>query len=70
LGISNYKWQFTPTNVPNTAGGFQMNSLDNARYGQLYLNKGVYEEKQILPELWVKSSLSKQIALPKRENEF
>ena len=70
LGISNYKWQFTPTNVPNTAGGFQMNSLDNARYGQLYLNKGVYEEKQILPEIWVKSSLSKQIALPKRENEF
>lgn len=70
LGISNYKWQFTPTNVPNTAGGFQMNSLDNARYGQLYLNKGVYEDKQILSEIWVKSSLSKQIALPKTENEF
>ena len=47
-----------------------MNSLDNARYGQLYIDKGVYEEKQILPEIWVKSSFSKQIALPKRENEF
>ena len=70
LGISNYKWQFTPTNVPNTAGGFQMNSLDNARYGQLYLTNGVYKEKQILPEQWVQSSLSKHIAIPKRENEF
>ncbi len=70
LGISNYKWQFTPTNVPNTAGGFQMNSLDNARYGQLYLTNGIYKEKQILPEKWVQSSLSKHIAIPKRENEF
>jgi CubicO group peptidase (beta-lactamase class C family) len=70
LGISNYKWQFTPTNVPNTAGGFQMNSLDNARYGQLYLTNGLYKEKQILPEKWVQSSLSKHIAIPKRENEF
>ena len=70
LGICNYKWQYTPTNVPNTAGGFQMNSLDNARYGQLYINKEVFEEKQILPEIWIRSSLSKQIALPKRENEF
>jgi len=70
LGISNYKWQFTPTNVPNTAGGFQMNSLDNARYGQLYLTNGIYKGKQILPEKWVESSLSKHIAIPKRENEF
>jgi CubicO group peptidase (beta-lactamase class C family) len=70
LGITNYKWQFTPTNVPNTAGGFQMSSLDNARYGQLYLNNGMYKEKQILSEKWVESSLSKQIALLKRENEF
>ncbi len=70
LDISNYTWQFTPTNVPNTAGGFQMSSLDNARYGQLYLNKGVYKEKQILHPTWVKSSLSKQLALPEMKNNF
>ncbi len=70
LDITNYKWQFTPSNVPNTAGGFQMNSLDNARYGQLYLNNGVYNEKQIIPQTWVKSSLTKQIELPKKKHEF
>jgi CubicO group peptidase (beta-lactamase class C family) len=70
LGITNYKWQFTPTNVPNTAGGFQMNSLDKARYGQLYLDNGRYKEKQILSKKWIESSLTKQIALLKRENEF
>jgi CubicO group peptidase (beta-lactamase class C family) len=70
LGISNYKWQFTTSNVPNTAGGFQMSSLDNARYGQLYLDNGMYNGKQILSEKWVESSLTKQIALLKMENEF
>ena len=70
LGITTYKWQFTPSNVPNTAGGFQMSGLDNARYGQLYLNKGAYKEKQIIPKTWVKSSLTKQIALPNMENDF
>lgn len=70
LGIINYKWQFTPSGVPNTAGGFQMSSLDNAKYGQLYLDNGIHKESEILHKTWVKSSLSKQIAIPKREKEF
>ncbi len=70
LGITNYKWQYTPSNVPNTAGGFQMNSLDNARYGQLYLNNGVYNEQQLVPASWIKSSLTKQLEIPEIDNEF
>lgn len=70
LGINNYKWQYTPTNVPNTAGGFKMSTLDNARWGQLYLDNGNYNGTQILPEAWVEISLEKHIALPNRENEY
>ena len=70
LGISEYKWQYTPTNVPNTAGGFQMNALNNARWGQLYIDKGIYGNKQILPKKWVEESLNKQIQLPDFDNEF
>jgi len=69
LGISEYKWQFTPTNVPNTAGGFEMSALDNARWGQLYIDNGVYNNKQILPKEWIKASLTKHIQLPELENE-
>ena len=36
LEIKNYKWQYTPQNVPNTAGGIQMNALDFAKYGRSY----------------------------------
>ncbi|MNK21382.1 Beta-lactamase [compost metagenome] len=60
LGISNYKWQFTPQKVVNTAGGLQLRSLDLAKYGQLYQNKGLWNGKQLLPEDWVEKSLSHQ----------
>ncbi|MEM6769154.1 MAG: serine hydrolase, partial [Bacteroidota bacterium] len=69
LGIKGYKWQYTPTKVPNTAGGFRMSSLDNARYGQLYLDEGLFKGKQILPEAWVDVSMSKHIARPGTEGE-
>ncbi|MDJ1469792.1 serine hydrolase [Cytophagaceae bacterium DM2B3-1] len=64
LGIKNYKWQYTPQHVANTAGGIQLASLDFARFGQLYLNDGKWNNKQILPQKWVNSSLAKQVALP------
>lgn len=70
LAISEYKWQYTPTNVPNTAGGFQMNALNNARWGQLYIDKGIYGNKQVLPKKWAEESLNKQIQLPEHDNEF
>ncbi|MEO1625722.1 MAG: serine hydrolase [Bacteroidota bacterium] len=70
LNIQGYKWQYTPTKVPNTAGGFQMSSLDNARYGQLYLDNGAYKGTQIIPTDWVQASLSHQVAIPDKNNEF
>ncbi|MDF3027070.1 MAG: beta-lactamase [Fluviicola sp.] len=67
LGITNYKWQFTPQKVVNTAGGLQMRSLDFAKYGQLYQNQGLWNGKQILPKDWVGKSLSHQIPIAKDE---
>jgi CubicO group peptidase (beta-lactamase class C family) len=65
LGISNYRWQYTPQNVPNTAGGLQMRSLDYAKFGQLYKNGGLWSGKQILAQSWVKESFTKHLTLPK-----
>jgi CubicO group peptidase (beta-lactamase class C family) len=64
LGIKNYKWQYTPTGVPNTAGGFQMSSLDNAKYGQLYLNNGTFQNTRILTKDWTEKSLYKHVQIP------
>lgn len=67
LGITHYKWQFTPQNVANTAGGIQLRSLDFAKYGQLYKNQGSWNGKQILTQEWVEKSLSRQIIISERE---
>lgn len=58
LGIRNYKWQFTPQQKPSLAGGLQMRSLDFAKFGQLYKNKGIWNGKTILNTNWVKKSFT------------
>jgi CubicO group peptidase (beta-lactamase class C family) len=70
LGILNYKWQYTPQHVPNTAGGIQMNALDFAKYGQLYKNDGVWNKKQILSKEWVGKTFTKHKQITGRSNEF
>lgn len=68
LGITDYKWQFTPQKVANTAGGLRLRSLDLAKYGQLYKNQGNWNGKQILTKEWVEKSLSRQ--MPISEGEY
>lgn len=38
-------------------GGLSVSLRDYARFARLYLNNGVYDGKQIIPEQWVKDSL-------------
>ena len=68
LGITKYKWQFTPQKVANTAGSLKLSSLDNAKFGQLYKNQGTWNGKQILSQEWIEKSLSHQMIIS--ENEF
>lgn len=70
LGISNYKWQYTPQNVPNTAGSIQMNALDFAKYGQLYKNGGIWNDQQILSKTWVEQSFTRQKQILDRDREY
>ncbi|MFY1047393.1 serine hydrolase domain-containing protein [Chryseobacterium sp. GP-SGM7] len=58
LGITNYKWQFTPQKKPSLAGGLRMTALDFAKFGQLYKNKGVWNGKDILDNNWVKKTFT------------
>lgn len=58
LGITNYNWQFTPHQKPSLAGGLKMNTLDLAKFGQLYKNNGVWNGKTILNKDWIKKSFT------------
>lgn len=58
LGITNYKWQFTPQKKPSLAGGLRMKALDFAKFGQLYQNNGVWNGKTLLSKEWIKKSFT------------
>lgn len=44
--------------LTNTASRFQVTAIDFAKIGRLYLNKGRYNGKQIVPESWVNQSIN------------
>lgn len=60
LGITDYDWETSPQGL-NTAGyGLRVKTEDIARFGQLYLQKGKWNGKQIITESWVKEATSYQ----------
>lgn len=62
LKITEYKWQYTPQGVANTAGGLALRSLDLAKFGQLYSNHGQWNNKAVVSKEWVERSLAAQLS--------
>ena len=62
LGIENPTWDKCPKGI-NTGGfGLSLKTEDIAKFGQLYLQKGIYNGKRIVPEAWIAEATSKQIS--------
>ncbi|MEM7359396.1 MAG: serine hydrolase [Pseudomonadota bacterium] len=70
LGITNLQWQYTPQQVANTAGGLQLSARDFAKFGQLYKNKGVWQDKQIIPEAFVVDSFKQHAVTTEDRNDY
>ena len=45
-------------NEPMVLGGMNLRTRDFTRFGQLYLNKGKWRDTQVVPESWVKASVT------------
>lgn len=70
LGITNYKWEYTPQKVANTAGGLRMSALDYAKFGQLYKNGGKWKGARIIAERWIKESLTNHFSIPENNANY
>jgi len=60
LGIRRPKWDATPKGVSLGGFGLSVTTEDIARFGQLYLQKGEWGGKRILPAEWVAAATARQ----------
>ena len=64
LGIQSYEWNKDPQGNPCTGGtlqGLRLQSRDVAKFGYLFLNRGRWKDRQVVPETWVEESTRKHI---------
>jgi CubicO group peptidase (beta-lactamase class C family) len=70
LSITGYDWEKSPQGL-NTAGyGLRVKTEDIAKFGQFYLQKGLWKGVQILPEAWVNAATSKQTTSQGGDNDW
>lgn len=58
LGIENPTWETDPRGVSIGGSGLHIKTEDIARFGQLYLQQGMWDGKRILPAAWVAEATS------------
>ena len=62
LGIEDASWLASPAGVDLGGVGLSVKTEDIARFGQLYLQKGLWQGKRILSEAWIEEATSAQVS--------
>lgn len=77
LGIVGADWELNPQGIAVGGWGLRVRTEDIARFGQLYLQKGVWQGKRLLPETWVAEATAAQVpsqvawgTRPKADNDW
>jgi CubicO group peptidase (beta-lactamase class C family) len=60
LGIEHPTWESSPQGISAGGYGLSIRSKDIASFGQLYLQKGKWQGKQLVPENWVQVATARQ----------
>ena len=60
LGITDATWEKSRDGITLGGYGLKIRTEDIARFGQLYLRKGVWNGKQILPAAWIAQATARQ----------
>ncbi len=61
LGIEGADWEVDPNGINAGGWGLRVRTEDIAKFGQLYLQKGVWNGKQLLPAAWVADATKSQV---------
>jgi CubicO group peptidase (beta-lactamase class C family) len=60
LGIDDPTWMTSPQGVSTGGWGLSLRTEDIAKFGLLYLQRGEWDGKQLIPQSWVEMATSKQ----------
>jgi CubicO group peptidase (beta-lactamase class C family) len=75
LAIEDMDWETDPNGINTGGWGLRVKTEDIAKFGQLYLQKGEWNGKRILPAAWVEEATRSHIqskggARPAEENDW
>ncbi len=62
LGISGAAWESCPAGINRGGTGLSVKTEDIARFGLLYLNRGVWHGRRLLREEWIAAATARQVA--------
>lgn len=60
LGITEPSWESAPKGINVGGWGLRIRTSDIARFGQLYLQQGLWNGKQLVPRSWITEATSAQ----------
>jgi len=70
LGIRDIQWETTPDGVTLGGGGLRLKTADMAKIGQFFLQNGMWNGVELLPESWIKEATAAHIyQRPDRSDE-
>ena len=61
LAIRDVDWEISPEGINTGGWGLRVHTEDMAKLGQLYLQKGKWNGRQILPESWIEEATTAKI---------
>ncbi|MEK5254313.1 serine hydrolase [Paenibacillus sp. FSL F4-0125] len=62
LGIRSATWESCPRGINIGGYGLNITTEDIAKFGQLFLQKGIWNNQRLLPEEWIDEATSKHIS--------
>lgn len=63
LGVTGYQWEEDGQEVVRGGAGLELTSRDLAKLGLLYLQDGIWEGMQLVPESWINETLHNPISI-------
>jgi CubicO group peptidase (beta-lactamase class C family) len=61
LGIHDARWAVCPRGINTGGWGLKLTTGSIAKFGQFYLQRGIWEGRQLLPEAWIDDATSRKI---------